>query len=106
MEDCIFCSVAQGKLPATFLYQDNDCMVIRDIHPQAPIHWMVIPKKHVTDFTQADEKLLRMMCSLVNKVIRKEKLTGFRIVTNGGDAAYIAHFHIHVLGSVDKNRNL
>lgn len=106
MKDCVFCQVACGQLPGTFFYQDKQFMVIKDIHPQAAVHWMVIPKKHVTDFAQAPEGLIAQMTKLTKEVIRKEKLTSYRVVSNGGEAALIEHFHIHVLGSVDKYRNL
>ena len=106
MNDCIFCQIVAGTIPAKPVYQDNEFIVIPDIHPAAPVHLLVIPKKHVSDFMEADEALLIKLVSIIKKIIREQKIKDFRLVHNGGGAAAIAHFHIHVMGQVDKNRNL
>lgn len=106
MADCIFCKIIKGEIPGTPVYQDDDCIVIPDIHPQAPVHLLVIPKKHTLDITGADDALITKLLRVVKKLIHDKKLTSFRLVHNGGGAAYVKHLHIHVLGSVAVDRML
>lgn len=106
MADCIFCKIINGELPGEFLYKDDDVIVFKDIHPQAPVHLLVVSKKHVPEFIAADEKLIASMTRMVKKVIGDQKLTGYRIVNNGKDVALVDHLHIHVLGRIDKYRKL
>ncbi len=106
MDNCIFCQIVSGKIPGDFVYQDDSVMVIRDIHPQAPVHLLVIPKKHITEFIEADEATMAMMMATVRKIITEQKITGYRLVNNGQGAAVIDHLHMHILGKVDKLRSL
>lgn len=106
MSDCIFCNVISGKLPSTVLYQDDQIMVIKDIYPQAPVHWLVITKKHYDELLDLPENLLTDMIRIVRKVIRDEKIAKYRIVNNGKGAAFVGHVHIHVMGQIDKSRAL
>ncbi len=106
MDDCIFCGIAQGKIPGNFVYQDDAFMVIRDIHPQAPVHLLVIPKKHVSDFMEADEKTVSQLFSIARQMIKSQNITDYRLVNNGQGAAMIGHMHLHILGKVDKTRSL
>ena len=106
MKSCIFCQIIGGKIPGKFVYQDDIFVVINDIHPQAPVHMLVIPKKHVDDFVDADAILLKNMMQLIKKMINDHKVTRYRLINNGGGAAYIDHVHVHILGSVAKDRNL
>lgn len=106
MKDCIFCKVVAGELPSTCLYKDDTVMVIKDIYPQAPVHWIILPKKHVSELLDADEPLVNHMMKVAKKIIRSEKITGYRLVNNGKGAAVIDHLHIHVMGKVDKLRAL
>ena len=106
MDSCIFCSVIAGKLPSTKLYEDDDVVVIKDIHPQAPVHWLVISKKHVPELLQVPDDLAGKMMAVVNKIIRDQGIEKYRIVINGKGAVLVDHLHIHVLGSIDKFRTL
>ncbi len=105
-ENCIFCQIIAGKSPGTLFYQDAQVIVLKDIYPQAPVHWMVISKKHIPEFLDADESLVGHMMSVAKKVIREKHIQKYRIVNNGKGAAFIDHLHFHVLGSIDKNRKL
>lgn len=105
-DECIFCQVVSGKLSGTFLYQDNDIVVFKDIHPQAAVHWLVVPKIHVEEFTQTSDELLSKMFAIIKKIIKERGIAQYRLVNNGKGAALIDHVHIHVLGSVDKFRKL
>lgn len=106
MDNCIFCQIAAGRIPGNFVYQDDEFMVIRDIHPQAPVHLLVIPKKHVVDFMQADHATVNRLMALARDMITKENITDYRLVHNGQGAAVIEHLHLHILGKVDKTRSL
>jgi histidine triad (HIT) family protein len=104
--DCIFCQIIAGKIPSTAVYQDDHFIVINDIHPAAPVHMLVIPKKHVADFMDTDAKMMGDLMQIVRKMITTKKVTNYRLVTNGGGAAFIDHLHVHILGSVAQDRNL
>jgi histidine triad (HIT) family protein len=106
MTDCIFCKIVSGKLPSTKLFEDGEVIVFKDIYPQAPVHWIIIPKKHVPEFLEAEDALVYHMMNVAKKIIRKEKIQGYRLVNNGKGAAVIDHLHIHILGKVDKARTL
>ena len=103
---CIFCDVIAGKLPSTKLYDDDDVIVIADIHPQAPVHWLVISKKHIPELLGVSDELAGKMMSVVNKIIRDQGIEKYRIVINGKGAVLVDHLHIHVLGKIDKFRTL
>ncbi len=81
-------------------------MVIKDIYPQAPVHWIILPKKHIPELLDAEDVLIHHMMNVAKKVIRDEKIKGYRLVNNGKGAAVIDHLHIHVMGKVDKLRAL
>lgn len=105
MSDCIFCRIIQGSLPAKVVYQDEQTLAFDDIHPQAPIHTLVIPKRHVASINelgQGDQTLLGQLLLTCNRVAQDKGLfdRGFRLVTNtGADGGQtVAHLHFHVLG--------
>lgn len=105
-ENCIFCQIIAGKSPGTLLFQDEQVVVLKDIYPQAPVHWLVVSRKHIGELLEAPDALLSHMMTVVKKVIRDEHIQKYRLVNNGKGAAFVDHLHIHVLGSVDKNRKL
>lgn len=103
--NCLFCSIAQGSTPAKVLFEDQNFMVFRDVNPQAPIHFLVIPKIHIAtinDASEHDTQLIGGMILLAKKIAASEGLTddGYRLVFNvnshGGQTIY--HIHLHVLG--------
>lgn len=106
MGECIFCQIIQGKIPSTRVYEDSDFIVINDIHPAAPVHMLVIPKKHIADFLDASDTTMGALMQLVKKMINSKHITNYRLVNNGGGAAFIDHLHVHILGSVAQDRNL
>lgn len=104
-KDCIFCKIASGEMGTEFLYESDEIVAFRDIHPRAPIHFLVIPKKHipeVSDVQPADEVLVGKMITTANIVARELQLseTGYRLIFNcGRDAGQdVFHIHLHVLG--------
>ncbi len=106
MDSCIFCDVVSGKLPSTKLYEDDDVIVIADIHPQAPVHWLVISRAHVPELLEVPDGLAGKMMGVVNKIIRDQRIEKYRIVINGKGSVLVDHLHIHVLGKIDKFRTL
>lgn len=106
MSECIFCQIVAGTIPSKPVYEDTDFIAIPDIHPRAPVHLLVIPKKHVADFMDADEKMVQKLMAAVKHIIREQKIMNYRFVANGGGAAFIDHLHMHILGSIAKDRDV
>ena len=109
MKDCVFCKIAKHEMPKEFEYEDKDVMVFPDINPLKPIHILVVPKKHIKDFLEFDDKdLLVKIKKTADKVIKDQKLTnkGFRISTNGGGAQLIDHLHFHITGPIDRGTGI
>lgn len=105
MNDCLFCKIAAGQIPSTKVYEDEQVLAFRDIAPQAPVHVLVIPKKHVSgwyDAKEEDDALLAHLMRVAAKVAEIEGIvdSGFRVVSNcGADAQQtVKHLHLHVLG--------
>jgi histidine triad (HIT) family protein len=104
MEDCIFCKIASGAIPARKVYEDEDVLAFHDIHPQAPIHFLVIPKAHIPSLVDADmrhQSVLGKMLALSGSLAREQGAAeGFRCIINtgrvGGQEVY--HLHMHVFG--------
>ena len=101
MEDCIFCKIAQHKIPKEFTYEDGDVMVFPDIHPIKPVHLLVMPKAHVPTMMELEDgKLLEKIHKVIKDMVMQHGLDdkGFRIVINGGGAQAIDHLHFHLTG--------
>ena len=105
MNDCLFCKIAAGEIPSTKVYEDEQVLAFRDIAPQAPVHVLVIPKKHVSGWYDAkdeDDALLAHLMRVAANVAKMEGVveSGFRVVSNcGADAQQtVRHLHLHVLG--------
>lgn len=104
MENCIFCQIGSGKIPAEVVYQDETVMVFKDIHPKAPVHVLIIPKRHiasVADIAKADLPIAAHMLEVANIVAEKEGVPGaYKLVLNTGSSAgqVVMHLHMHLLG--------
>jgi len=103
MTDCLFCNIIAGEIPSDKVYEDEDVFAFRDIHPKAPTHVLVIPKKHVPTLSDAnDPALLGMLMNRVqyiaDEVLKLEK--GYRVITNvrAGGGQEVFHLHVHILG--------
>ena len=106
MSDCIFCKIAKKEIPATVVYEDEQVVAFKDLEPQAPVHVLVIPKKHVESVAalKAEDKelaahsLVEVIPQLARELGVAEK--GFRVVTNTGDEGgqSVKHLHFHLLG--------
>ena len=100
--DCIFCKIVKKELPTTILFENEDCIAFNDIKPVSPTHILVIPKVHIKNLTETNDKellgkLLLTACEVAKKNNLKE---GFRTVINTGDngGQTVYHLHVHVLG--------
>lgn len=108
MENCIFCKIVQGEIPSKKVYEDADVFAFHDIHPAAPVHFMLIPKLHIDSLAGVEDKhrdLLGDMMVLIPRLAKEQGCTdGFRTVINtgrvGGQEVY--HLHIHVIGGGDR----
>ena len=103
--DCIFCQIVAGKIPSEILYQDEEVIAFRDINPQAPVHILIIPKKHIpslAEISEAETPLMGHMVSIANKLAKKEGVSqsGYRLVINCGKEGgqLVHHLHMHLLG--------
>ena len=108
MSDCIFCKIINKELPAEILYEDEEIISFKDIHPAAKVHALIIPKKHipaVTEIAVEDQELIGKIYTVVNIVAKKLNIseTGFRVIVNCGEDGkqLVPHLHFHLLGGED-----
>lgn len=104
MEDCLFCKIIKGEIPSSKVYEDNEILAFNDINPAAPIHILVIPKKHITSLAhmeKGDEELVGKIYGVINKIAEEKgfKDNGYRVIVNcGRDAGQeVMHLHFHIL---------
>lgn len=105
MDGCIFCRIAAGEIPADTLYEDELVIAFRDINPQAPVHALIVPKRHITsvnELTGDDAALLGRVFDTARRLANELGIseTGYRVVVNTGKdgAQSVPHVHFHVLG--------
>lgn len=101
--DCVFCKIAAGEIPTEAIYEDENLIAFNDLDPKAPIHFLVIPKKHITSLAtldEADSELISHIMLTIAKIASKKGLEGYRVVTNIGEEGgqSVPHLHFHVLG--------
>jgi histidine triad (HIT) family protein len=105
MSDCLFCKIIENKIPAQKVYEDDFSLIFKDINPQAPIHYLAIPKKHYSGVHQiptSERELLPHLFDAVNNVIESQELAskgGYRLVINFGENSgqAVHHIHVHIL---------
>ena len=104
MEDCLFCKIIKGEIPSTKVYEDDEILAFNDINPAAPIHILVIPKKHITSLVhmeKEDEAIVGKIYGVINKIAEEKgfKESGYRVIVNcGKDAGQeVMHLHFHIL---------
>ena len=103
-DNCIFCKIVRGEIPSRKVYEDDDILAFHDIHPVAPVHFMLIPKAHVDSLAhvgETHEKVLGKMMVLAHRLAREQgSPDGFRTIVNTGRIGRqdVAHLHMHVLG--------
>jgi histidine triad (HIT) family protein len=109
-ENCLFCRIVEGRIAADIVHQDERCVVIRDINPQAPMHVLLIPHEHIEsldDASQRDEPTLGHLLRVGARIANEQGLgeSGYRTVINTGAGAgqSVFHLHVHVLGGRPMN---
>lgn len=103
--DCIFCKIINKEIPSDIVYEDEDVLAFNDINPEAPVHVLVIPKKHIASFnglTEADGALLTKIMLVIQKIAKEKNIadSGYRVVNNCGEQGgqTVGHLHFHLLG--------
>lgn len=105
MSDCLFCKISDKKLPARIIYEDDTALAFEDINPQAPVHVLVIPRKHIATtlgLADEDKPLVGHLFQVANKIASERNIAerGFRLVMNTNSEAgqSVYHIHLHLLG--------
>lgn len=101
--DCIFCKITKGELESDIIWQDNDVLVFNDINPKAPVHILIMPKRHIASIKEIEEKDRDVVSKLIytaKNIARDKKLEGYKLVFNVGreGGQVIDHLHLHLLG--------
>lgn len=103
--DCLFCKIINKEIPSDIVYEDDDVLAFNDIDPKAPVHVLVIPKKHIASFnalTEADGALLTKIMLVIQKIAQDKNIaqSGYRIVNNCGEQGgqTVGHLHFHLMG--------
>lgn len=104
MNDCIFCKIAAGQIPAAFAHRDDDVIAIADVNPQAPQHLLVLPVRHAANLAElaanGQDALIAKLFATAAQLGREVSSEGFRLVVNTGELGgqTVDHMHIHILG--------
>lgn len=105
LKDCLFCKIAAGEMETEFVYQDEKVVAFKDLNPQAPVHLLIVPKKHISDLNNLqseDNELIGHIYQVAGKMAAKYEIadSGYRLVSNCGDdgGQTVYHIHFHLLG--------
>ena len=106
MSDCLFCKIIAGEIPSNKVYEDGQCLAFHDIDPQAPTHFLVIPKVHIPSAAEVDESnaaVVAHIFAVIADVCKAQHLDSYRVVSNIGEQAgqTVPHLHFHVLAGRD-----
>lgn len=104
MEDCLFCKIVKGEIPSNKVYEDEEILAFKDINPAAPVHILVIPKKHITSLAylgKEDEALIGRIYTVINQIAEEQRVKekGYRVIVNCGKdgGQEVMHLHFHLL---------
>lgn len=110
MNNCIFCQISNHQQPAEIVYEDEQMIVFKDISPKAPVHLLIVPKKHIDSIEhleEEDKELVSQMIFLAKKIAQEQGIsqTGYKLLFNVGRAAgqIIGHIHLHLMGGGEMN---
>ena len=105
MEDCVFCKIIKGEIPSNKVYEDEEILAFKDIEPAAPIHILVIPKKHISSLIEVKEneiELIGKIYKTINKIAKEQGFAdeGYRVISNCGinGGQEVPHLHFHIIG--------
>lgn len=106
MSDCLFCRIIAGEIPSNKVYEDDQCFAFYDIAPQAPTHFLVIPKAHISSVSAVSEEnsaVVAHIFEVIAKLTKELGVESYRVVSNIGEQAgqSVFHLHFHVLGGRD-----
>lgn len=107
--DCLFCKIIDGQIPSAKVYEDDMMLAFKDINPQAPVHILLIPKKHIASMNDIDAANVDYVNHIFTKIPEIAKLmqldNGYRLISNCGDDACqsVKHLHFHILGGTKLN---
>ena len=108
MENCLFCKIIKGDIPSTKVYEDEEVYAFKDINPEAPVHILVVPKKHISSINEIedeDRELIGKIFISIKKIAKEQGVeeSGYRVVSNcGKDAGQtVMHLHFHILAGKD-----
>ena len=102
MEDCIFCKLANGELPAKTVYEDDVVHVFMDANPNADGHMLIVPKKHFEDFIELDDETIKHIHNVAKKMKdliyeKLDNIEGLVLINNYGKFQVVKHYHLHIL---------
>ncbi len=110
--DCLFCAIVKGDIPSKKVYEDEFCYAFFDINPQAPTHFLVVPKEHIDSadaITAANSKIISEIFEAIPKIAKSQGLDGgYRIISNVGEdgCQSVKHLHFHILGGKKLPENI
>ncbi|MFA6285427.1 MAG: histidine triad nucleotide-binding protein [Parcubacteria group bacterium] len=111
--DCIFCKIAEKEIPADIVYEDGDVIAFRDAHPIAPVHVLIIPKKHIasiTDISAEDTMLMGKLIATAKKIAEDLKISekGYKLLIRVGEhgGQEVKHIHLHLIGGARLSENI
>ena len=101
MEDCIFCKIIKGDIPSKTVYEDDIVKVFLDVNPNTDGHMLIVPKKHITDFTEMDDETLTHIHGVIKQmkdlIYDRLGTCGLKIVNNYGSEQLVKHYHVHLI---------
>ena len=102
-ENCLFCKIAAGEIPCDMLYEDEDVVAFKDIAPQAPMHFLIIPRQHLRGpeaVVESNDRMIGKLMRIADDLAKKEGVEHYRLVSNNGAGAgqTVFHLHVHVIG--------
>lgn len=107
MEDCIFCKIIKGQKEADIIYSDEDFIVFKDINPKAPVHLLIVSKKHIKDLNSLkDQDLAGKILLLAKKIAKKQKISqGYKVLCNVGrkGGQIVDHLHFHLMSQIQNS---
>jgi len=105
MEDCLFCKIINREIKSDIVFESDNILIFKDVSPQAPVHLLAVPKKHITSILEIEKfdcELIKELLKAIGNIAKKLELDreGFRVVTNTGSGAgqSVNHLHFHILG--------
>jgi len=106
MSDCLFCKIISGEIPSSKVYEDDVCLAFNDIDPQAPTHFLVIPKTHIGSVAEVgadNSAVVAHIFEVIAKITKEKGIESYRVVSNIGEQAgqSVPHLHFHVLSGRD-----